>query len=194
MNSSKTEALLHAALDLFAERGYHGVSIQDIAKRSGTASGMIYYYFQSKQGLVNAVYRRAKQQMADAVRVDFPPNAPLRRCFAEMWGQTLTFARNEPATFTFLQFHHHADYLDEDSQTLAARVSAVALDFLRDAQAEGRFKPGPPELLMSLFLGTINGLLKAEADGWLKIDDATLQLAEQAAWDALSHNPTTDSV
>jgi TetR/AcrR family transcriptional repressor of nem operon len=43
--------ILEAALVLFASRGYHSVSIEDILRESGCTRGVLYYYFPSKEEL-----------------------------------------------------------------------------------------------------------------------------------------------
>ncbi len=45
------ECILEAALVLFASRGYHSVSIEDILRESGCTRGVLYYYFPSKEEL-----------------------------------------------------------------------------------------------------------------------------------------------
>lgn len=47
--------ILESALELFATRGYHGTSINDIAKKAGISKGLAYNYFESKQDLVRAI-------------------------------------------------------------------------------------------------------------------------------------------
>lgn len=46
---STRQAILSAAFSLFAEQGFHGTSMRQIAETSGTALGGIYNHFQSKQ-------------------------------------------------------------------------------------------------------------------------------------------------
>ena len=46
------EKLLEAGRNLFAERGYHATSIQEITARAGTAAGAFYTYFRSKRQLL----------------------------------------------------------------------------------------------------------------------------------------------
>ncbi|WP_379129699.1 TetR/AcrR family transcriptional regulator [Paenibacillus sp. sgz500958] len=48
----KKDAIIHAALSLFKEKGYTNVSINEIASFSGISSVSIYNYFQNKEGLV----------------------------------------------------------------------------------------------------------------------------------------------
>ncbi|XYI02199.1 TetR/AcrR family transcriptional regulator [Sorangium sp. So ce1128] len=45
--------ILETAMPLFAERGFCGVSVKDIANASNIALGSIYTYFESKEQLMN---------------------------------------------------------------------------------------------------------------------------------------------
>ncbi|TMK38605.1 MAG: helix-turn-helix transcriptional regulator [Actinobacteria bacterium] len=51
--------MLDVADAVFAERGYHGASMDDIARRVGVTKPMLYNYFGSKQGLYLAGVQRA---------------------------------------------------------------------------------------------------------------------------------------
>lgn len=47
--------LVEAALELFAEKGYYGVSLRDIARAAGVQQATIYHHFASKEALFEAV-------------------------------------------------------------------------------------------------------------------------------------------
>ncbi len=47
----KKRRLLLAAIDVFAEQGFHATTIDQIAERAGVGKGTVYLYFQSKQDL-----------------------------------------------------------------------------------------------------------------------------------------------
>ena len=53
-DDSKT-AILEAARYLFAKKGYEGTSIGNIAKESGAAKSLVYYYFNSKEDILNEI-------------------------------------------------------------------------------------------------------------------------------------------
>ncbi|MCL5998385.1 MAG: TetR/AcrR family transcriptional regulator, partial [Chloroflexi bacterium] len=55
---NRRNQLLDLALALFAERGVENVSIKDLAAEAQVAQGLIYYYFQSKDALLTAVFQR----------------------------------------------------------------------------------------------------------------------------------------
>lgn len=52
---ARREQLLRTALLLFAEKGYRGTSVRDIARAAGVNEGLLYHYFASKGDLFRAV-------------------------------------------------------------------------------------------------------------------------------------------
>ena len=59
-------AIITAALDLFRERGYDGTTMRAVAERAGVSSGNAYYYFGSKEHLVQAFYDQLQETHAVA--------------------------------------------------------------------------------------------------------------------------------
>ncbi|HVL63934.1 MAG TPA: TetR/AcrR family transcriptional regulator [Actinomycetota bacterium] len=51
----RRDDILKASLHLFAERGFHGTSMRDIAREAGITEGLIYHYFASKRDLFRAI-------------------------------------------------------------------------------------------------------------------------------------------
>jgi TetR/AcrR family transcriptional regulator len=60
--------ILDAAADLFAEVGYAGASVKQIAERAGVTGAMIHYYFQSKENLYRAVLDRVVSDLETMAR------------------------------------------------------------------------------------------------------------------------------
>jgi len=60
---AQTRALiLRTALDLFTERGYEGATMRAIAERAGVSLSHAYYYFRSKEELIQAFYLRSHEE------------------------------------------------------------------------------------------------------------------------------------
>jgi AcrR family transcriptional regulator len=53
----RREQILDAALRIFAQKGFVGASIRDIAKEVGVTEGLLYHYFESKEQLLNACWK-----------------------------------------------------------------------------------------------------------------------------------------
>jgi len=55
IRQSRKSLIMQAALELFANEGYHATSISKIAKKAGISKGLLYNYFESKEALIVAI-------------------------------------------------------------------------------------------------------------------------------------------
>lgn len=55
-NLTRREAILKAAIELFAHRGYHATPTAAIARAAGVAEGTIFHHFHSKEGLLAEIF------------------------------------------------------------------------------------------------------------------------------------------
>lgn len=62
------KAILDAAEALFAEKGYDATSLKEVGERAGTSRGTPAYFFDSKDGLYEAVLNRAFAQAEELVQ------------------------------------------------------------------------------------------------------------------------------
>lgn len=68
------QRVLAAAVELFSTQGYAGTSIRDIALSMGMTKASLYYYFESKEQILEAVTEPLMTEMEDlVVRVSIPP-------------------------------------------------------------------------------------------------------------------------
>ncbi|MEV7429308.1 MULTISPECIES: TetR/AcrR family transcriptional regulator [unclassified Nocardioides] len=57
------ERVREAALELFAERGFHGVGIRQLAERAGLSSASLYHYMGTKEDLLAAIMRECLDRL-----------------------------------------------------------------------------------------------------------------------------------
>lgn len=55
--------ILSTAEKLFAQKGYDGTSVQDIAKAAAVNKALIYYHFKNKQDIIDSLFRRTLDEM-----------------------------------------------------------------------------------------------------------------------------------
>jgi AcrR family transcriptional regulator len=60
--------ILAGALEVFYERGYHGASVRDIARRVGVTVPALYYHYENKQALLVALLETGMEEALDRVR------------------------------------------------------------------------------------------------------------------------------
>lgn len=181
----KREAVLTAALALFAERGFHGTSVPDIAQRAGVGAGTIYRYFEGKEALVNALYQHYKGVLVEGLLRGFEPDAPPRSAFHAFWTNAIAFVQSSPQAFDFLELHHHAVYLDKKSRDLEIELTGMAHTFIRIGAERQVFKDLAPPLLFAIVWGAFRGIVQGANEGRIDMTKGTISQAEECVWEAI---------
>jgi AcrR family transcriptional regulator len=184
-SEDKRECILLAALELFAEKGFHGTAVPEIAERAGVAAGTIYRYFTSKEAIVNTLYQRQKSQLLAAVMAEFPFQGEPRTQIHHFVSSVLEFARRHPLAFKFLELHHHAPYLDDKSREVESSVVSMANEFVGQHERARSLRKAPEGVLAALVWGAIVGFVRA---GWEKRADTgpkSEAAFEEAVWEAV---------
>ncbi len=60
--ADKREAILRAAVKVFARKGFFNSKVADIAREAGIADGTVYLYFKSKDEILHSVFDRAMEE------------------------------------------------------------------------------------------------------------------------------------
>jgi AcrR family transcriptional regulator len=183
--ADKREAIMTAALGLFVERGFFGTAVPEVADHAQVGAGTIYRYFDSKEALVNAIYRDQKLRMVSALLADFPVTAPAREQFRAIWSRMSKFVDENPKGFAFCELHHHAPYLDAESVAVERRMIDLVVKFIEHSQARGEIRKAPPYLLIGLVMGAFIGVVRWAAESGLALTPDVWSLAEQCSWEAI---------
>lgn len=181
--TDKREAILRAALEVFAEHGVHGVAVPEIASRARVGTGTIYRYFESKEVLVNELFREQKLAFGRRLRENLDTRIEPRALFNEIWARLVAFAREEPASYRFLELQDHLSYLDTKSCEVEREVLSFLASSVRAAQKNGAFRSDiRAEVLMAVTWGAFVNLFKAEHGGYIKLDPQDISAARDACW------------
>jgi len=188
----KRRRILDAALRTFADRGYHGTAVPEVADTAGVGVGTLYRYFDNKDALVNAVYCDAKLRLRAALLDGLPAIDPYQldvaeRWFGELWTRLAAFARREPDAFRFLEMQDHVPYLTSESRNV--ELSVLAPLWLAGKQLRGQIAGPPVDVMIALLWGAFVGLVKADRLGYVKLTDRTLEQARTACWRLIAPDP-----
>jgi len=195
----KRRRVLDAAIKVFAERGYHGTTVPDVAKAARIGTGTFYHYFEHKQRLVNEVYRDAKLRLRSFLLggladPDVTVPGSVQRWFFELWRRLAAYAQQDPYAFRFLEMQDHAEYLDVESRQIdLTTLTPLVMVAHRIYQRAGTTKR--IDVVIALMWGAFVGLVKASRLGYLQLgpsglDDAGLEAAGEIVWRMLEPEVT----
>jgi AcrR family transcriptional regulator len=148
--------ILAAARDEFAEYGLGGARVDRIAERAGLNKRLIYYYFEDKEKLFQAVleqaYRDIREQEANLRLLDLEPATAVRRLIEFTWNYYL----EHPEFMTLLNSAnlHRARHLAESQRAreLNSPLVETLAAVLERGRRDGTFRGGvdPVQLYVSI--------------------------------------------
>lgn len=188
--SPKRIAILEAALHRFAALGVNGVAVPDIAAAAQVGTGTIYRYFQNKEALVNALFQEEKFRFQNHLLEGLPKDGEPRELFNRFWEKMVSFAREHPLSFHFLELQDHLPYLDNTSKALEREVLKRLAAPCRALQERGIFRSDiRAEIIMATVWGAFVNLMKAETAGYIQLSQADIDAARDGCWRLSAANP-----
>jgi AcrR family transcriptional regulator len=180
--TSKRDALLRAALELFSERTFGATPVPEIAARAQVGTGTVYRHFASKEDLANHVYRACKQTMIESVQDQLAGGGSVKERFLRIWNALASNAAADPKALRFLEMQHHEEYLDEESRSVSDAAFEASVNLIREGQASGLVCNENPTVLISLAWGAFVGLFKEATLGRYQLTEEKVALAGELAW------------
>ena len=184
--STRKQQLLDAALNLFAEFGYHGVAVPMIAQAAGTSTGTIYTYFESKDALVNELFWMWKQALKAHYLIGYPIHAPTQEQFYFIWDRLHSYTDSHPQAFQFLEGQLHASYLADRCRQLEEEVFEIGREFVRAGQKAGVVKAAAPQVIVSFFFGAFVQYFKDSRAKRMVWSEAHSKEVRDLCWTAIA--------
>ena len=91
--------ILQSALDEFSDKGYHASTIDSIAERAGIAKGTVYRYFNTKEGLFNALKEDTISEFVELARQDLSREEDVLKIIESVIKNYLSFFEKNSAFF-----------------------------------------------------------------------------------------------
>jgi TetR/AcrR family transcriptional regulator, fatty acid metabolism regulator protein len=155
----KRRAILHAAVKVFAEKGYQGCRIADVARQAGVAYGLVYHYFQSKDELLESVFAEQWTIFIQSIRAiaEGPGTAPEQ--LASVCRFAIDVYKTAPAAVRVLLLEvartPNALRAGSTRDTFETALGLVA-DVVRRGQTAGELRPDvDPVLAAAALLGAL---------------------------------------
>ncbi len=150
--------ILDAALDIFAQKGYHDASVDEIVEQSGTSKGSVYFHFPNKQRLFLALLDKfadlLERRILDAIADE---DKPVRRVSAALDAFMWTFGKYRPfAKILLIQAVGLGSAFEEKRLQVYDRFAALVKTYLDQAIRAGDIPPIDTNIAAYAWMGAIN--------------------------------------
>ena len=164
--SDKREAILRAAISVFARCGYFNSKVADIAREAGVADGTVYLYFKSKEEILHSIFDRSVEDALGAAKRRVQrltdPREKLRQ-IAHMHLERLGADRDLAVVFQ-VELRGSTKFMEEFSAAGFAEYLALIRSTFEEGQRAGMFRP---DLNARVVAKVLFGALDEMATNWI---------------------------
>ncbi|MEY3013971.1 MAG: hypothetical protein RIT45_2706 [Pseudomonadota bacterium] len=158
------QRILLSALQLFAERGFESVSVREICAAAGVSKPVLYYHFESRDGVVRAVIEALERGWHAHCDADLDPTAPSRAALVRFMTGLLELAEGDGLIARILSRFASIPPGLLRSCAHPERFESRMIDWLDRGVAAGAFPPRlDSQAVTWLLLGAFNRLAMLRA-------------------------------
>jgi len=161
-NNEKYQAILRAAIKVFASRGFFQSKVADVAQAAGVADGTVYLYFKSKDDLLISIFNETMDDVIAKSRSELQkiedPVERLRK-IASLHLAWLGQDRQLAVVFQ-VELRQSTKFMEEFSTTRLAEYFELIREVIVDGQAKGIFrKEVQPQVATKVFFGALDEMV-----------------------------------
>jgi AcrR family transcriptional regulator len=170
----RPQEITAAAFAAFAEKGFAGTRVDDVAKRAGVSKGLLYLYFKTKEDLFKAVVksvviRRIDRLIENVETTKLPPEDFIR-------GPLLSFLKQVPGSpvaivvrLLISEGPRHPDLVDYYYENVVAKGLAAISGFIERGVNGGEFRKSavsdlPHLVIAPVMLSIVWGIIFKDRD------------------------------
>src|SRR4029078_1676252 len=164
--AEKRDAILRAAIETFAARGFFNAQVADVARTAGVAAGTVYLYFRGKDDLLISIFEKTMKEAIASGRESIAKHThPLAqlRTIARLHLDRMSRDRALAVVFQ-VELRQSTKFMERFSTTHLREYLGIIRDVIADGQARGQFRRGVnPTLAAKLFFGALDEM----ATNWM---------------------------
>ncbi len=170
------DRILDAALDVFARKGYHRASVDDIVRVSATSKGAVYHHFPNKEAVFLALVDDFAARLAAGVAAAVAARqGALAKVEGALVAALTTFAANERlARLMLLEAVSLGPLYQAKRSEVAGRFAALIRGYLDEAVADGSIERLDTRVATLAWLGAVNEIVTQWLHGGVRDLGATI--------------------
>ena len=159
---NKKEQILDISFSLFLEKGYDNTSISDILSKLDIARGTLYYHFESKEAIMDAIIERsAKKIVEEAQSIVLKKELPVyEKIFALFSSTSMKRLSGGNLMIDYMNQPQNALFHEKSNISFIQKITPILGDIIKEGVEEGIFHNVFPyesaELILVMIIGFID--------------------------------------
>jgi TetR/AcrR family fatty acid metabolism transcriptional regulator len=178
--ADRRRQILEAAVKVFADKGFHASRVGDIAEEAGIAYGLVYHYFESKEDLLETIFRTTWTEMLARVHEVEEAKIPAAEAVRQVTALILRTWRRDPDLVRVLVREvTRNQHVQQEVEEITSAMEALER-IIRSGQESGEFRTDlDARLAAAIFYGALEEVLSGWVLGQLPDRDEDITRAEQ---------------
>jgi AcrR family transcriptional regulator len=172
--------IIKVAVSAFKQKGYHGTTMDDIARKLKITKGSLYYYFKNKEAILFNCHMASLDIVDKAIeRVESSDFSPSEKLHSFLYNYGVEMMDELLASVLLLEEESLSPPLLKQVVERRDRAERFLRKTLAEGMRIGEFREGDPKLLMFAILGSINWIPKwYNPDGQKSASEIARQFAD----------------
>lgn len=185
VSEQRREQILDAAQNVFARFGFERARVDDIVQESGLSKGALYWYFKSKdeiiQGLLDRIFMLEMKEALQLAELDAPASERLKIFYQIGVLEVRKLKPLFPLFYEFVALVARRKTVRESVLRYYERYQSIVQQIIEQGIESGEFKPVDPESTATLIIGYLEGMtlmwfLDPDFIDWDALDDTPMRL------------------
>lgn len=177
-------AVLETTLNIIIRKELQATSMALIAKESRVSTGNIYHYFQSKEDIVNELYKAVVTFNGEYVRAGLSQGGTIREKFELGWQRVVDLGKQYPQGFQFIEQYSFSPYIYDDvkKSVYVGGWCGPMNQLYEEAIRQKLFIALDPGMMVQMHYGSFVYILKAHLQGIIELTSEHVNEVIQSCW------------
>ncbi|MFA5331105.1 MAG: TetR/AcrR family transcriptional regulator [Methanoregula sp.] len=155
----KKTAILDTALVLFTTRGFQGTPTSLISREAGVATGTLFFYFATKEDLIDELYRVIKSEAGAAINDGIENKNSIKEKICRVGKNGISWGIKNPEKMQFMEQFAHSPFVSTTAHEEGMSHFLFLQELIREGIKEGVIRNYDPDLLCMMLAASLSGLI-----------------------------------
>ena len=183
--TDKRQAILNATLSLISKNGFHGTAMSNVAKEAQVSTGIIYHYFESKDELIDELFKSISQKSARAILQDLDNDQPVKTQIQQLLRNIIRYYVWHPQESAFAEQYSRSPYHHPDIEVEVGKYYQPIIACFDQAKQERIIKDLPQCVIHILTVNVATSLAHKQSSGQINLTNKLIEQVIETSWEAI---------
>jgi len=153
------ERLIHAAAELFCQKGYAATTVREIVAAAGVSKPVLYYYFESKEGIFHDIVRFGLDKVENQIREIRMMECSIAQKIRLLFTNTIEMIQKDLQIIRLLYSVQYCGCQETPSvnlQDIQDRFDSSVLELVKEGILQGEFVSNDPDAMRWVLVGAMS--------------------------------------